>query len=111
MADDVRLRHVRRTLAGAPVPFYLALEREAVAASPDDPVWSPPAVSASVELRSVLDRIEKGSLLPEEDETRMVSVPADLSVEGPGWKVSDYLLPATLKPAEKRALDLISDWP
>ena len=79
MADDVRLRHVRRTLSGAPVPFYLALEREAVAASPDDPVWSPPAVSASV--------------------------------EGPGWKVPDYLLPATLKPAEKRALDLISDWP
>ena len=111
MADDVRLRHVRRTLAGAPVPFYLALEREAVAASPDDPVWSPPAVSASVELRSVLDRIEKGSLFPEEDEPRMVSVPADLSVEGPGWKVPDYLLPATLKPAEKRALDLISDWP
>ena len=111
MADDVRLRHVRRTLAGAPVPFYLAIEREAVAASPDDPVWSPPAVSASVELRSVLDRIEKGSLLPEEDEPRMVSVPADLSVEGPGWKVPDYLLPATLKPAEKRALDLISDWP
>ena len=111
MADDVRLRHVRRTLAGAPVPFYLALEREAVAASPDDPVWSPPAVSASVELRSVLDRIEKGSLLPEEDEPQMVSVPADLSVEGPGWKVPDYLLPATLKPVEKRALDLISDWP
>ena len=111
MADDVRLRHVRRTLAGAPVPFYLALEREAVAASPDDPVWSPPAVSASVELRSVLDRIEKGSLLPEEDEPQMVSVPADLSIEGPGWKVPDYLLPATLKPAEKRALDLISDWP
>ena len=26
MADDVRLRHVRRTLAGAPVPFYLALD-------------------------------------------------------------------------------------
>ena len=111
MADDVRLRHVRRTLTGAPVPFYLALEREAVEASPDDPVWSPPAVNASVELRSVLDRIEKGSLFPEEDEPRIVSVPSDLSVEGPGWKVSDYLLPAFLKPAEKRALDLISDWP
>ena len=109
--DPIRLRHVRRTLAGAPVPFYLALEREAVAASPDDPVWSPPAVSASVELRSVLDRIEEGSPLPEEDELQMASVPADLSVEGPGWRISDYLLPATLKPAEKRALDLISDWP
>ena len=39
-------------------------------------------------------------------------VPADLSVEGPGWDRSPtIMLPATLKPAEKRALDLISDWP
>ena len=99
-ADPIRLRHVRRTLAGAPVPFYLALEREAVAASPDDPVWSPPAVSASVELRSVLDRIEEGSPLPEEDELQMASVPADLSVEGPGWR--DLRLPAPRHPQARR---------
>ncbi len=110
-ADPIRLRHVRRTLTGAPVPIYLAVERAAVAASPDDPAWSPSAVSASVELRSVLDRIEEGIPLPEEDELQMASVTADLSVEGPGWRISDYLLPATLKPAEKRALYLISDWP
>ena len=38
MPDEVRLRYSRRMLAGAPVPFFLALEREAVAAAPSDPV-------------------------------------------------------------------------
>ncbi|MYB48559.1 MAG: hypothetical protein F4X72_04710 [Dehalococcoidia bacterium] len=111
MADDVRLRHARRSLMGADAPFYLAREREAVAASPDDPVWIPPAVNAQIELRSILDRIEEGSTLPEEDGLRHVSLPAELAVEGPGWNIPDHLLPATLRAAEKRALDLIFDWP
>ena len=110
MQDPVRLRHVRRSLDGFPVPIYLAVEREAAAATPDDPVWSPPKVSASIELRAVLDRIERESPLPEEAEPQRVSVAADVSVEGPGWKASDFL-PASLKPAEKRALELVSDWP
>ncbi len=111
MADDVRLRHARRSLMGAPAPFYLAPEREAVAASPDAPVWTPPPVNALVELRSILDRIEEGSPIPEEDPLQHVSLPADLAVEGPGWNIPDHLLPATLRAAEKRALDLIFDWP
>ena len=110
MQDPVRLRHVRRSLDGFPVPIYLAVEREAAAATPDDPVWSPPKVSASIELRAVLDRIERESPLPEEAEPQRVSVAADVSFEGPGWKAPDYL-PASLKPAEKRTLELVSDWP
>ncbi len=111
LADDVRLRHARRSLIGAPAPFYLALEHEAVAASPDDPVWTPPPVKAQVELRSILDRIEEGSPIPEEDELQNVSIPPDLAAAGPGWKIPNHLLPAILRSAEKRALDLIFDWP
>ena len=111
MPDEVGLRHARRMLTGAPVPYFLALEREAVAASPGDPVWSPPAVYTAIDLRSVLDRAEPGSPLPAEPEPSQASAPADLAVEGPGWNVPDYMLPYYLKPAEKRALDLISDWP
>ena len=33
------------------------------------------------------------------------------AVEGPAWDIPDHMLPVLLKPAEKRALDLISDWP
>ncbi len=111
MPDEVGLRHARRMLTGAPVPCFLALEREAVAAGPGDPAWSPPAVHTAIGLRSVLDRAEPGSPLPAEPEPSQASAPADLAVEGPGWNVPDHMLPCFLKPAEKRALDLLSDWP
>ena len=41
MPDPVRLRHSRRMLEGFPVPAFLAVESEVVAA-PDGAVWSPP---------------------------------------------------------------------
>ena len=111
MPDPVRLRHARRMLDGFPAPVFLAVESEAVQATPDDPVWSPQAVNNAVGLRHALDRLAPGGELPEEPEPKRASVPADLAVAGPGWAVPDYLLPATLRPAEKRAIDLVSDWP
>ena len=82
-------------LPGAPVPAFLALERDAALAGPGDPIWSPPAVNAALDLRSALARLSRATL------------PAD----GPGRGVSDPMLPAPLKPAEKRTLDLIFGWP
>ncbi len=111
MPDPVRLRHARRMLDGFPAPVFLAVEGEAVQATPDDPVWSPQAVNNAVGLRQVLDRLAPGGELPVEHEPQRASIPADLTVAGPGWAVPDYLLPATLRPAEKRAVDLVSDWP
>ena len=111
MPDPVRLRHARRMLDGFPAPVFLAVESEAVQATPDDPVWSPQAVNNAVGLRHALDRLAPGGELPEEPEPKRASVPADLAVAGPGWSIPDYLLPATLRPAEKRAIDLVSDWP
>ena len=100
MPDEMGLRHARRMLTGAPVPCFLALEREAVAAGPGNPVWSPPADLAAIDLRSVLDRAEPGGPLPAEPEPSQASAPADLAVEGPGWNVPDHMLPCFLKPAE-----------
>ena len=42
MPDAVRLRHSRRMLDGFPVPAFLAVESDAVPATPGDPVWSSP---------------------------------------------------------------------
>ena len=111
MADDVRLRHARRLLATTQVPALFALEREAALAKPADRIWSPSAVSASLDLRYVLDRLSPGGDLPVEREPQRADFPADIAVEGPEWDISDHMLPFMLKSAEKRALDLISDWP
>ncbi len=111
MADDVRLRHARRLLSTTHIPAIFAIEREAVLAKPGDRIWSPSAVSASLDLRYVLDRLEPGGGLPLEAEPQRADFPADVAIEGPDWGISDPMLPFMLKAAEKRALDMISDWP
>ena len=91
--------------------MFLAVEGEAVQATPDDSVWNPQAVNNAVGLRQVLDRLAPGGELPGEPQPQRVSVPADLSIQGPGWSVPGCLLPAMLRPDGKRAIDLVSDWP
>ena len=111
MADEIRLRHARRLLSAAPVPALLAVERTAVLAGAGSRIWSPPAVNAALDLRYVLPRAEPGGELPVEDEPQRATPPEDFTVEGPGWDIPDHLLPVLLKAAEKRSLDLVSDWP
>ena len=112
MADAVRLRHARRLLSTTEAPALFAVEREAVLAGADDPIWRPLKVSAAVDLRYVLDRTDPGGALPVEDEARLASVPDDLPVRGAAAAdISDHMLPLFVRPSEKRALDLISDWP
>ena len=106
--DEVRLRQARRLLAGAPFPAFLALERDAALAGPDAPVWRPPSVSAALDLRYALSRVERGGEPLKQDAELRAALPGDidLSPHDPGW-----LLPALVSPAGKRALDLLSDWP
>ena len=111
MADEVRLRHARRLLSASPVPALLAVESAAALAGAGDRVWNPPAVNASLDLRYVLERADPGGELPVEDEPQRATLPEDFTFDGPGWDIPDHLLPVLLKAAEKRALDLISDWP
>ena len=111
MPDEVRLRHARRILSQTSVPALFTLEREIVTAVPDAPVWRLRSVNADVSLRSAIDRMHRRGTLPAERPLARVSMPPDTDERTPGGDASDYLLPALLKPAEKRALDLISDWP
>ncbi len=111
MPDEIGLRHARRMLTGGPVPFFLALEREAVTAAPADPVWVPSAVHAAIDLRTAVDRAEARSELPPEPALARASAPADPALAGPTWNILDHMLPTYLKPGEKRSADLVSDWP
>ncbi len=110
-ADEVRLRHARRALSATDAPALLALERDAVLAGAGDPVWSPPRVGASITLRYALERAAPGGGLPLEPEPGRADPPADLPDRGAALDMTDQMLPVMLRPAEKRALDLISDWP
>ena len=111
MSDEVRLRHAQRLLRNPPAPAFLALEREAVRAGPDDPVWRTPAAHAPLSLGEGLDHMTASGSLPAERPLARIRPPWELEVPLPGRDLPDDLLPALLRPAEKRVLDLLSDWP
>ena len=104
-SDEVRLRHARQLLARASVPAFLALERDAVLAGLDAPVWRLPSVNAALELRSALAGVLPGGELAAEPPPSKLALPGRISPDDP------TALPALLKPAEKRVLDLLADWP
>ena len=105
MSDDVRLRHARTVLRRTPVNAFLALERDAALAGSDARVWRAPSGAADLDLRYLLDRSPAGGQLPSEPPLASPTVPGDIAPD------ADHSLPTILKPAEKRALDLIADWP
>ena len=108
--DDVRLRHARGLLAGFPVPAVLALERDATL-GPDGAIWRLPSVNAAISLKAVLDRAVPHGVLPGEQPLARLTRPAAPTVDESGRDVPNCLLPTLLRPAEKRALDLLADWP
>ena len=110
MPDEMRLRYSRRRLARTSVAALLALEREAAAGATDLPVWRLPSVSGAVDLGAAIDRLPPGGALPVERPLARISFPPDLDEYRPGEDAPDYLLPALLRPAEKRAMDLLSGW-
>ena len=112
MPDEVRLRQAPRPLTGSHVSAVLALERDAAWAGPSEPVWRLPSVAAALDLRYLLSSyVERGGSVPREPEPMMATLPEDVVPGSPGRRTPDWLLPALMKPAEKRLLDLISDWP
>ena len=112
MTDEVRLRHARRMLNGSPVSALLALERDAVWADSSEAVWRLPSTADPLQLLYVLSSyLEPGGRLIAEHDPMLATLPEDIALERPGTRTPDWLLPALLKPAEKRVLDLLFDWP
>ena len=109
--DEVRLRHTRSSLGRRFAPAVLGLEREVARATIDDAVWRLSSNGAAVSLRDAVDRIDRRGALPVERPLVRVSVPPDIHDGRVGGGVPEHMLPALLKPAEKRILDLLSDWP
>ncbi len=109
--NEVWLRHARRVLGRRFAPVVLALERDAAVAAAEDPVWRLSSNNTPISLRDAIDRIDRKGSLPAERPLVRVSVPTDIDQGGARAGVPEHMLPAILKPAEKRVLDLLFDWP
>ena len=111
MPDEVRLRHARGLPTTRSLPSLLALERDAVWSGPSDPVWLLPSVAAPLDLRQMIGYVNSGGSMSTEAERRRATQPRDISLDDIRRKIPHWMLPALLKPAEKRLLDLLFDWP
>ena len=113
--DEVRLRQAVTLLRDArptasPVPAFFALERHVAAAGAGDAIWRSSAGSA-LSLTEAVGRANPGGVVAAEPPLVRVSMPKDIDLSGGSDEIPDHLLPVLLRPAEKRALDLLADWP
>ena len=111
MPDEARLRQARRLLARYPGPVFLALEEHVANASADDGVWRLTATPAVLSLNEALAHMKPGGRLPTEPPLTRLSLPGGLFVPEEPEKIPGHLLPVVLKPADKRLLDRLSEWP
>ena len=113
MPDEARLRQARPLLARYPGPVYLSLERDAGSLLADDKVWHATSTPAQLSLREIMGHLRPGGTLPWEPRTSRLSLPDDADLKGveEDDDVADHLLPVVLKPAKKRMLDCLADWP
>ena len=109
--DGVRRRQASRALDSLPLLGFLALEDDAARGDAGSHAWRTPSAPVPLSLREVLDYVRPGGELPAGTPPRRESLPADLELDSAGNDVPACLLPTLLKPVEKRALDLLSDWP
>ena len=114
--DEVRLRQARELLREArppasPAPAFFALECHVAAAGSDAPVWRSSAGGNAFSLGEAVGRANPGGIVAAEPPLVRVSIPKNIDLSGEGEGVPDHLLPVLLRPAEKRALDLLADWP
>ena len=111
MPDDVRLRHARRMVSGSPSISFLALESDVASAGAGAPIWRPPSGSALLDLLTALAHTRPRRAWPAEKLPERASLPTSIDVDDVEKDTPDHMLPAVLKATDKRALDLLSDWP
>ena len=105
LPDEVRLRQARRLAAALPGPVFLALESDAASAGAGAAVWRTPSGPAPLDLVTALAHTGPPKPWPLRKPPQRAAMPDDLDHD------ADCLLPSRLKPVEKRAVDLLADWP
>ena len=115
--DSVRMRQVCRLLARVPTMAYLALERDVASTDAGDRVWRTVLGPAVLDLRTALGHVGQSRACPTEKPPARAAVPeliaerVDEALVDLDEPIPGHLLSCRLKPAEKRTLDLLWDWP
>ena len=105
LPDEVRLRQSRRLAAALRGPVFLALESDAAIAGAGAAVWRTPSGPAPLDLQTILAHTGPPKPWPLRRPPQRAAMPDGLDPK------ADCLLPSVLKPVEKRAVDLLADWP
>ena len=108
--DSVRQRHTSRLLQKAPGLVLMALEEQVAYPSTQDPDWRTTSRGSYLALGDALSYVKAGGGLPVEEPLARPRVPRDLVLPKTGLDVPDHMLPALLKPGEKRVMDILADW-
>ena len=109
--DEIRRRHTRRMMYTERVPTFAGVESETIFAGPNDRIWQMPSGNGKIDMAAVLRQVSSFGSLPAEAPLMNVSPPVHLNTDLSLDRTSPRHLPAALHPADKRALDLIGDWP
>ncbi len=105
LPDEVRLRQARRLATALAAPVFLALESDAASAGAGAAVWRTPSSPAPLDLQTALAHTDPPRPWPLRKPPQRAALPAALDHD------AACLLPSLLKPVEKRAVDLLADWP
>ena len=108
--DEVRLRHARRMLRRSPFNCFFALERDAARAHSEAEVWRGPTAGVKLNLKHALTYVRPKGWWAIEPSPRRALTP-HLLPNRSDQEATDWLLPACIKKAEKRTLELVGDWP
>ena len=105
LPDETRLRRARRLATALPEPAFLALESSVVSAGAGAAIWRTPSGAAALDLQTALAHTGRPRPWPIRRPRQRAALPDHLDMD------ADCLLPSLLKPVEKRAVDLLADWP
>ena len=105
LPDEVRLRQAQRLATALPGPVFLALENDAASAGAGAAIWRTPSGPAPLGLATALTHTDPLRSWPLRRPPQRAAMPDALPSN------ADCLLPSLLKPVEKRAVDLLADWP
>lgn len=108
MPDEVRLRQARRLAASLPFDCFLAQESHAATASMQSRFWRASSGATAMSLATALGLVSTHGSWGREPTRQRRSPPHS---PNQGTDDADWRLSSRLKPAEKRTVDLLADWP